>query len=47
MKREGKAPRHSSNDLTQTAPQLRTHGISVEFGKTKASRLITIRAEQP
>ena len=42
-----KTVRAFSDDLRRIAPQLRTRGVSVVFGKTKASRLITIRAEQP
>ena len=40
-----KTVRAFSDDLRRIAPALRTRGISVEFGKTNASRLITIRAE--
>jgi hypothetical protein len=42
-----KTVRAFSDDMRRIAPQLRTRGVSVVFGKTKASRLITIRAEQP
>ena len=42
-----KTVRAFSDDLRRIAPQLRTRGISVEFGRTNASRLITISAEQP
>ena len=42
-----KTVRAFSDELRRIAPQLRTRGISVEFGRTKTSRFITIRAERP
>ncbi len=42
-----KTVRAFGDELRRIAPPLRTRGISIEFGKTKTSRLVTIRAEQP
>jgi hypothetical protein len=39
-----KSPRGLSNELHRIAPQLRTRGIWVTFGRTRDSRLITISA---
>ncbi len=41
-----KTVRAFSDDLRRIAPQLRTRGVSVEFGRTKAKRFIKISAEQ-
>jgi len=40
-----KSPRTFSNELRRIAPLLRTRGISVEFTRTRDSRLITINAD--
>ena len=40
-----KTPRSFTNELRRIAPQLRTHGISVKFTRTKDSRLITINKD--
>jgi hypothetical protein len=42
-----KSVRAFSDDLRRIAPQLRTRGISVVFGRKKANRFIKISAEQP
>ncbi len=39
-----KTPRALSNELRRIAPQLRMHGVSVTFSRTRESRLITINA---
>jgi hypothetical protein len=38
-----KTPRAFSNELRRIAPELRARGIDVGFGRTRDSRLITIR----
>ena len=39
-----KTPRAFTNELRRIAPQLRMHGVSITFSRTRESRLITINA---